>query len=110
MDGGTQRAIKQLGNGYGLVGDLVRRSNRATINTRQGATILQVNVVSTWMYRFNQAQQDQIKLAIRGKSKKEAIALLLYMPRVQNASISIKNSNAIPTDTQRIHMNFVFHA
>jgi hypothetical protein len=110
VDGGTQRAIKHLGNGYGLVADLVKRSNKATINARQGAAILQVNVVSTWMNRFNQARQDLTKLAMRGKSKKEAIALLLCMPRVQTASISIKNTNAFPTDIQRIQLNFVLLA
>jgi hypothetical protein len=103
----TQQATKQLGTGYSLVSDLQTSVTQATINTRQGAATLQVKVSSTWMYQFSQAQQDQIKLTIRGKSKDEATALLLQMPGVQTVTISMKNGNAIPTDIQRIHLIFV---
>jgi len=48
-----------------------------------------------------------MKLAIRGKSKEEALALLLHTPGVQTVSISTKNGNALPTDIQRIHLNFM---
>ncbi len=103
----TQQATKQLGTGYSPVGDLQTSITKAMINTRQGTATLQVKVISMWMYQFSQAQQDQMKLTIRGKSKDEAIALLLHMPGIQTVSISIKNGNAIPTDIQRIHLNFV---
>ena len=89
----TQWVTRQVGNGYSLVGNLQTRITKATINTRQGAVTLQVYVLSTWTYQFSQAQQDQIKLAIRGKSKEEASALVLHMPGVQTVSISTKNGN-----------------
>ncbi len=107
MQAMTQQAIKQLGTGYNLVGGFQTAITKATMNIRQGTAILQVKVVGTWMYQFSQAQQDQIKLTIRGKSKDEATALLLQMPGVQTVSISTKNGNAIPTDIQRIHLIFV---
>src|SRR5258706_11401208 len=103
----AQQATKRLGTGYSLVGDLQTSITKAMINTRQGTAILQAKVSGIWVYQFSQAQQDQIKLTIRGKSKDEAIALLLHTPGVQNASISTKNGNALPTDIQRIHLNFV---
>ncbi len=103
----TQQAIKQVGTGYGLVGDLQTSIAKAMVNTRQATATLQVKVSSTWVYQFSQAQQDQVKLRIRGKSKDEAIALLLHMPGVQTVSISTKNGTTIPTDMQRIHLNFV---
>jgi hypothetical protein len=103
----TQEAASQFGNGYGLVGDLQTSISRAMMNSRQGMVTFQVKISSTWLYRFSQAQQDQIKLMIRGKSKDEAIALLLHMPGVQAVSISTKNGNTIPTDIERIHLNFV---
>ncbi len=103
----TQQATERLGTGYGLVGDFQTSITKAMLNTRQGTATLQVKFSSIWMYQFSQAQQDQIKLTIRGKSKDEAIALLLHTPGVQNASISTKNGNALPTDIQRIHLNFV---
>ena len=103
----TQEAARRLGNGYDLVGDLQTSITKATMNAHRGTATLQVKISSTWVYQFSQAQQDQIKLLIRGKSKDEAIALLLHMPGVQTVSISTKNGNAIPTDIQRIHLNFV---
>ncbi len=103
----TQQAIKQVGTGYGLVGDLQTSIAKAMVNTCQATATLQVKVSSTWVYQFSQAQQDQVKLRIRGKSKDEAIALLLHMPGVQTVSISTKNGTTIPTDMQRIHLNFV---
>ncbi len=92
----TQQATEQVGTGYGLVGDL-----------QTSTTKVQVKTSSTWVYQFSQAQQDQMKLTIRGKSKDEAITLLLHTPGVQTVSISTKHGNAIPTDIQRIHLNFV---
>jgi hypothetical protein len=103
----TQQAVKQLGEGYGLVGDFQTSITKATMNTRQRMVTLQVKVSSTWMYQFSQAQLNQMKLAILGKSKEEATTLLLQMPGIQTVSISIKNGNAIPTDIQHIHLNLV---
>lgn len=103
----TQQATRQLGTGYGLVGDLQTSITKAMVNTRQATATFQVKVSSTWVYQFSQGQQDQMKLLIRGKSKDEAIALLLHMPGVQTVSISTKNGTTIPMDIQRIHLNFV---
>ena len=87
--------------------DGIYRLTQETINTHQGTAILQVMVRSTWLYQFSQAQQAQIKLAILGKSREEATTLLLHMPGVQTVSISTRNGDALPTDVQRIHLNFV---
>ena len=103
----TKQITGQLGEGYGLIGGIQASVTKATLNSHQGTATLQVKVISTWMYQFSQAQQNQIKLTIRGKSKTEATALLLYMPGVQTVSISTRNDEAIPTDVQRIHLNFV---
>ncbi len=103
----TQQATGQLGDGYGLVGDIQASVTKATLNSHQGTATLQVKVISTWTYQFSQAQQAQIKLALRGESKEEATTLLLHMPGVQTVSISTRNSDAIPTDVQHIHLNFV---
>ncbi len=103
----TQQATGQLGDGYGLVGDIQASVTKATLNPHQGTATLQVKVISTWTYQFSQVQQAQVKLAIRGKSKEEATTLLLHMPGVQTVSISTRNGDAIPTDVQRIHLNFV---
>jgi hypothetical protein len=103
----TQQAAKRLGKSYNLVGDLQTSITQATINTRQGTATLQVKTISTWVYRFSQAQQQQLKLIIRGKSKSEATALLLRTPGVQSVSLSIKNGTIIPTDVQQIHLVFL---
>jgi hypothetical protein len=103
----TQQAAGQLGDGYGLVGDIQASVTQATLNPRQGTATLQIKVISTWTYQFSQAQQQQVKLTIRGKNKQEATTLLLHMPGVQTVSISTGNGDAIPTDVQRIRLNFV---
>jgi hypothetical protein len=103
----AQQAIKQLGTGYGLIGNLQTSITKAMVNTRQGTATLQVKISSTWVYQFSQTRQDQMKLKIRGKSKDEAIVLLLHMPGAQTVSISTKNGSTIPTDIQSIHLNFV---
>lgn len=103
----TQQATGQLGDGYGLVGDIQASVTKATPNAHQGTVTLQVKVFSTWTYQFSQAQQAQIKLAIRGRSKQEATTLLLHMPGVQTVSISTRNGDVLPTDVQRIHLNLV---
>ena len=103
----ARQATGQLGAGYGLVGDIQASVTKATLNPHQGIATLQVKVISTWAYQLSQAQQDQIKLAIRGKSKEEATMLLLHMTGIQTVSISIKHSNAIPTDMQHIHLDVV---
>jgi hypothetical protein len=103
----TQQAAHQLGEGYGLVGDIQASIAKASLNPQQGTVTLQVKVISTWMYQLSQAQQDRIKLSIRGKSKAEAIALLLRTPGVQRVSLSIKNGTIIPMDIQYIHLAFV---
>jgi len=103
----TKQAIKQLGNGYGMAGGLQTTITRATMNTRHKTMILQVKVISTWMYQFSQTQQEKIKLTIRGMGKEEATALLLHMPGIQTVSIRISNSNALPADVQHIHLHVV---
>ncbi|HLI09118.1 MAG TPA: baseplate J/gp47 family protein [Ktedonobacteraceae bacterium] len=103
----SQQAAKRLGKSYSLVGDLQTSITQAAINTRQGTANLQVKTISTWVYRFSQAQQQQLKLTIRGKSKSEATALLLHTPGVQTVSLSIKNGTIIPTDIQQIHLVFI---
>jgi hypothetical protein len=103
----TQQAAKQLGNGYSPVDDLQTSITQATIDTRLGTATLQVKAISTWVYQFSSAQQQQIKLTIKGKSKSEATALLLHTPGVQTVSLFIKNVTTIPTDVQQIHLVFV---
>src|SRR5579875_1602856 len=100
----TQQAGRRLGYGYGLVDDLQTSITQATINTRLKTATLLVKAISTWVYQFGQAQQQQIKLAIRGKSKQEATSLLLHMPGVESVSISTSNGDAISTDIGRIHL------
>jgi len=102
----TLEAARRLGNGYDLLGDLQTSITKAMVNTRQGTATLEMKISSTWVYQFSQAQQNQIKLLIRGKSKDEAIALLLHVPGVQTVSISTRHGNALPTDIQHIRLVF----
>jgi hypothetical protein len=48
MQAMTQQATGQLGDGYGLVGDIQTSVTKATLNAHQGTATLQVKVISTW--------------------------------------------------------------
>ncbi len=101
----TEDATKQLGTGYTTSG--VQTSITQTTPTNQGTCDLQTKAVSLWTYPFTQEQQQAIEAMIAGTSKDRATATLLHLTGVQRVSISLKNSTAIPTDVQHIHLLFL---
>ena len=57
----------------------------------------------TWTYQFTQDHVDRIKAMIAGKSEVQAKVMVLTSPGVQTASMTLKNSTTLPTDTSNIH-------
>ena len=102
----SQQAMKQLGVGYTLSGDIRATITSLTIKDH-GLLDLEVTGAGIWAYHFSQAQLQQIKRMIAGKSEKEAKAIVLHIPGVQTVSFSIRNGTAIPADVQQIHLIFV---
>lgn len=78
----TVQATRQLGAGYAPVGD-----TQVTATTQETSN-LQAIGTSRWVYQFSQAQQEQMKATIAGKSQAQAKILLLSRPGVQSVSFS----------------------
>jgi hypothetical protein len=103
----SQAAKTQLGDGYHLTGEI--QSGITQMTSKGDSTLeLQVKITGTWTYRFPQHQQEHIKALLAGKNKAQATALLLHIPGVQSASITIKNNAmTLPTDSADIHLVFL---
>ncbi|EFH90048.1 baseplate J/gp47 family protein [Ktedonobacter racemifer] len=76
------QAVRQLGAGYAPNGD-----TQVTAKA-QGTNRIQAIGTSRWVYQFTQAQQEQIKGTIAGKSQAQTKTLLLAQPGVQSVSFS----------------------
>jgi hypothetical protein len=102
----SQQAMKQLGEGYTLAGDIQATITSLTMKDH-GVVDLEVTGAGIWAYQFSQAQLQHLKRMIAGESEKEAKAIVLHIPGVQTVSLSIRNGTTIPTDVQQIHLVFV---
>ncbi len=98
----SQQAIKQLGEGYTLSGDIQVAINKTTLKDH-GAVDLEVKGVGTWAYQFSQEQLEHLKTMIVGKSETQAKAIILQVPGTRTVSLTFKNTTSISTDTKNIH-------
>lgn len=97
-----EAAVMQLGKGYTLIGDIQATTDTTTTN-KQGATDLKTTLAGTWTYQFTKDRVDSIKAMIAGKSEVQAKVMVLTSPGVQTASMTLRNSTTLPTDTSNIH-------
>ena len=94
----TAQAARQLGAGYEPNGDT------QVTATAQGTSSIQAIGTSRWVYQFTQAQQEQMKATIAGKSQAQAKTLLLSQPGAQ--SVSFSGNTTLP-DKQSIRFVFI---
>jgi hypothetical protein len=99
----NEEAIRRLGEGYSLSGDIQATITR-TMPKKDGAVEMMVHYEGTWVYQFTQEQLQRIKTIIVGKSKQEAITLLLATSGIQTVAVTFKNGNTFPTDPEKIHV------
>ena len=99
-----QQAMKQLGDGYTPVGE-VQSSILHTTTPNQKQTGLTTSIAQIYAYQITPQQQQQIKAQVAGKSKTQALSILLHTPGMQSVSIS---SAMIPTDTQHIRVVVIY--
>jgi VCBS repeat-containing protein len=71
---------------------------------KDGIVEMKVQSEGAWVYQFTQEQLQRIKAMILGKSKHEAIALLLSTAGIQTVAVTFKNGNTIPVDPEKIHV------
>jgi hypothetical protein len=101
----NQQATKQLGEGYTLIG--LVQSNVTQVTADQQHITLHVTLAGTYDYQLSQSQQQAIKAVIAGKSKKDATAALLHTAGVQSVSITSTQGDALPRDSNRIHIQII---
>lgn len=99
-----QEAAAQLGTGYSVQG-AVQASVMQVRPTAQGTLAVQVQARGMLIAQISQEQQRHLKALIAGKSKAQAIALLLGTPGITTVSVTLSNNGTmLPTDVSQIHL------
>jgi hypothetical protein len=100
-----QQAAKTPGPGYALVGDLTTKVTQVMVtDPKKGTLLLQVKAEGIWVFQFGAAQKQALANLIAGKSKQNALALLVKQPGVAKADIVLSggDGNTLPTDPTQI--------
>ena len=100
-----QQAAKTPGPGYALVGDLTTKVTQVMVtDPKKGTLLLQVKAEGIWVFQFGAAQKQALANLIAGKSKQNALALLVKQPGVAKADIVLSggDGNTLPADPTQI--------
>jgi hypothetical protein len=100
-----QQAAKTPGAGYALVGDLTTKVTQVMVtDPKKGTLLLQVKAEGIWVFQFRDAQKQALANLIAGKSKQNALALLVKQPGVAKADIVVSggDGNTLPADPTQI--------
>jgi len=100
-----QQAAKTPGPGYALVGDLTTKVTQVMVtDPKKGTLLLQVKAEGIWVFQFSAAQKQALAKLIAGKSKQNALALLVKQPGVAKANIVLSggDGNTLPADPSQI--------
>lgn len=99
-----QEAANNLGPDYALVGNVKSTVTQVTMtNPQQGTLSLFVTAEGIWVYQFSTAQKQALANMVAGKSKADALALLVQQPGVSQAEIAISGGgNTLPQDPHHI--------
>ena len=98
----TTQALKKLGTGYSLLGDVQVTTNTATVTASHPIIAFSCNGV--WVYVLNDKAQEQIKDLITGKTTQDALHLLASQPGIERVSTSWDVNTKLPKDIQNIHL------
>jgi hypothetical protein len=98
----TTQAIKKLGTGYSMLGDVQVTTNAATVTASRPTIAFTCNGV--WVYALSKQAQEQIKDLIKGKTTQDALHLLESQPGIERVSTSWDGNTKLPKDTQNIHL------
>jgi len=102
----TAQAIKKLGTGYSLLGDAQVTVNSASV-TRSHPTLV-FSCSGVWVYGISDASQAYIKTLIAGRSRQEALHILMSQPGIDKASIQWGDDTKLPKDTTKIHFVVIY--
>lgn len=98
----TIQALRKLGAGYTLAGDLQVSVKHTTITPR---VLLSFISSGTWTYALTEQVQQHIKALVAGKSKTIALQILNSLPGVRSATINgVDQNTPLPKDQRNIHL------
>ena len=102
----TAQAATTLGANYTLLGDIQITIVQATATDhRQGSVEMDVQVTGTWVYQITPDMQQHLLRLIAGKTIQQAGAMLLQIPGIAGAQVSMKGGNRmLPEDPRSIHI------
>ena len=101
----STQARKQLGAGYSLLGDIQVTVNQATVTHHTQPIVISFTCVGTWVYALSQTAQQHIKMLVAGKTKQQALQLLLSQNGIASVTISgILDTKKLPDDLTHIHL------
>jgi hypothetical protein len=107
----TTDAVNRLGSGYSPIGDIQTTIVQATIHsTRQGGVHVTVQAAGTWVYQITPRIQAQLAVLIAGKTKQQAIAILLQFPGIAGAQITLQGGNpTLPQDANALRIHILYN-
>jgi len=97
----TQTIASQQGSGY--VPDKVIKAQITSIKAQQTTARIVVSLSGTAVYHFPDSEMQHMKTLIAGKSRSQAMTLLLSLPEVHTAGMEIAQGRTmLPSDDTRI--------
>jgi hypothetical protein len=101
----TNKALAQIGAGYTVIDTSI---TKVKLNATTG--IVALTCQGTGVYQLSQHEQNQLKKLIAGKSKQEALQLILHTSGIQGAFIDgVDDSTPLPRNADFITLT-VLHA
>ena len=98
----TAQAVKKLGTGYSVLGDVQVAPTTATVTAAH--PIIAFSCTGVWVYALSTQAQEHIKDLIKGKATQDALHLLASLPGIERVSTSWDEHTKLPKDTQNIHL------
>lgn len=74
-----------------------------------GSLSMQVKAVGVWTSQFSQEQLDSLAERLIGKSRQQALSILLHTPGIQQVSFAPGNET-LPADAAHIHLAVLYTA
>jgi VCBS repeat-containing protein len=107
----AQEAARQAGPGYTLSGavqvtGVSVTSSLAKDQQHEGMLVLLIRGTGTWAYQFSDEQLRQMAQLIAGKSREQAITVLLEQRGVSQVAMTVSGmgQTRLPTNAGRIHL------
>lgn len=103
-----KRAANFLGASYMLIGRIQTVFTQVVVDAQRGIIVLWLKVQGSWLFQFSTFKKQELVILIRGKSQRDASALLLEQEGVAAVDIQVPwwvpwfRRDTLPTSINRI--------